>query len=267
MGTLLRYWLIPGWVRRLPRAVKWALGLACAVLLVPLPPRTYGDLEFILIHQPFGWTLYSLWCWHSLLLSPLVCAIGLFTGAISIAPERQNATWQALALTQTTSNSILLARALATWIHTAVLVLPAVALFCQGAELRHAGGFPIQQILTIVMETALRIATFVLIGMAISIRCKRVGMALSIAGALIAGCFAIYSLSPYPAYYAWFYFHSNSNLHAHLIFWPLTMLASSWLYIEAEWRLNLIADVIWGIVLPCICWAFLRRSYRDSLER
>ena len=67
--------------------------------------------------------------------------------------------------------------------------------------------------------------------------------------------------------YVIFHF-TDPNLHAHLFFWPMTIASGYWNYDNyGEWRLRVIADIICGGLVPCICWVFIRRSYRGSLNR
>ena len=268
MLTILRYWLTPGRLRRLPRPGWAVIALIYAGLLVYSPRfvnKGYGNQL-----EPAFWATFAPWIqWW---ISACVAVFGLVAGALSISRERQRETWAALGQTRLKAQEILAGKLAVILIQGGILFLPAVVLLCRahlfGNQYPFIGGDDtdsywnaVRMLPWAVLVMALRLLTFSLAGVAISLCCRRVQTSLAIAGGLIAGYAGVFVLAGVIAWCT--YNPDDDHLHAHLFYWPVAPMEFA---CPDHWLWRVIADVVWGVAVPFACWIFIRLSFRATVR-
>ena len=260
MLMLLRYWLIPARIARLPRAALLFVAAGYLGMLSYFPRTVAGQYRFEFEPSEFRSFLSIINVW----ISPAICVYGMMAGAMAVAQERQRGTWEALHLTRLSMSQILGGKLATVWLRGCIAALPAVVFLVRAVLLEPPYPSNIPSYHTTaqyfgwwMVELALKLLTFALLGMAISAWCKRVQTALCVSGGLIAAYCALHQLSERLAFCSMNGY--DEHLHGHLFYWPLFPPGEQ---TESVWQHRLIADGIWGVALPCLCWIVILLACR-----
>lgn len=273
MAPLIRIWLVPGRLRRLPTYGKFALA---AIYLLAVGG---GAIAILTVKGSISSSIVSLIAIAiPVFVTPsALCAMGMFAGATLIAGERQRQTWEPIQLSSTSVRTIVLlkycARLVTCLVWAAVLVVWTVSMIYVITKQSHAfytqySVAPSHHVLRarvgiLLTWTSLQLVShlipFVGLGAAVSARCRKTKTALMICSAIlaaygvilwfIAARFGYSILTPAPGDWKV------------VLRWPVLPYLSGE-YQSARgllpngWRANLGADLIWTLVVTAVSLCF-----------
>jgi hypothetical protein len=261
MLLLVRHWLLPGRLRRMPfwaRPILLAPAAFALFMIVvqrlPIDSRLNLNLRYIGDVSEF-WILG----WFPL----LIAVASLIGGTLTVAVERQNMRLEEMAVTRLTARQIVHAQFAVRAIQLlVVLMFPYLAtvvrqLYRDWPPSRNYPPWTPMVVPWSLIEVIAKPITLILLGMLISCSVKRVQTALAIAGGVISAYAAVFVISEH-YYYGHSYGSSASSdehFYAHLFYWPVSLFDT---WDHYFWRLDLQADGLLGIALPISCYLLCR---------
>jgi len=282
MAPLIRYWLFPGRLRRLPLA--GAIALVLAIVLV-----TSGLTVAIVRQRQYAVTTGPLMIPGIVLLIGLpsiLCIFGTFAGATLIAGERQKQTWETLLLSTLSVPKVVLLKLATRLVFCLLAAVPVTTwLTALMYKVVQDNGFFSVTVAPPPAIRATRIAIFlswtflhviahlvpfVALGMAVSARSKRVNEAL-LASSVILIVYVVLFWQMFTTLHVKDLLESSHPALTLEIFrWPVLPYLSGEYptarnILPEGWRNTLAADLIWTLavpallLVPAIAWSRLDR--------
>jgi hypothetical protein len=282
MMPLLRYWLLPGRLRRLPRVAQIAVAvifiLMTASLAVAIARTKESIFSFGPLLIPAMILLYG--------LPGILSGLGVFAGATLIASERQKQTWEALLLSPMPVRQVVGLKMLARLAFCLLLALPPTVWLITLVHVTvRENGFSNDGVLPPRNVAVIRIAIFLIwtflhvighllpflaLGAAVSARSRKVIDALLFCSIILTGYAVIFWQLIVTAHVRNIMEPSNSGLGLALFRWPvLPYLSGDFpsrrMILPSGWQNNLMADLIWMAAIPtvftllAITWSRLSR--------
>jgi ABC-type Na+ efflux pump permease subunit len=284
---LLRYWLLPGRFRRLPIAAQ-AASAALALLIT-------AGVSAAILRGRIAQTAFTPATLAAMILfigtPSILCIAGMLAGATLIAAERQKQTWDSLLLVPIPVARLICLKLAARLAYCFALATPLVVwLVCCLYRLVFDSGIfsdgpapsPAMRRLRVAifltwsgLDVIARLLPAVLLGAAISARCRKVNDALLICFALLAG-YAVLFWQMLTTLHVPSVLESASPVMAVELFrWPaLPYLSGEYpgvrMLLPTGWQNNVVADLIWVVVVPLlllvptITWSRLPRRAAPS---
>ena len=269
MNPLIRYWLFPGQLRRLPILGKAALALGFVL-------ATAGVTLLILRQKPVSIGTGPLMIPAAVLfigLPSILCIAGTFAGAGLVAGERQKQTWETILLTPLPVREVVALKLISRIALCLLVAAPAVAwLDAVLYQVVRANGFSFSgadvpagiyrlRVAIYLAWTPLHVLAhlvpFVVLGMSVSARSRRVNEAL-LASSTILIAYAVLFWQVYTTLRVRHVLDSPSpGLPLELFRWPVLPFlsgefSSAHSVLSLGWQNNLAADLIWTLVIPAL---------------
>jgi len=262
MLHLIRHWLLPGCLRRLPwwaRPILLApIAVALSIELVPKYEKAlHIDYSLINIGNYAG-------SWICTFAPCLVAVVSLIAGTVTVAVERQRMRLGEMLATRLTAGQVVNALLVVRFTQSTVfIVIPYLATAHQQGRLFGSPNFrddnwALFEVLWGAVQICMRTITFTLIGMAISCAVRRVQTALAIAGSMVAAYAGVFVISEHFYYGAGFgsFYSYDEHFYSHLFYWPIR---EPYQFGTPFWDLDVLADGLLGLLLPITCYLLCRR--------
>ena len=281
MSPLLRYWLIPGRLRRLPiwGQIALAVFVVCLTIVVSIAIfRIKGSVQTGPLNYAGAILLLG--------LPVTLSVLGTFAGAMLIAGERQKQTWEPLLLGAVSVGKLVSVKLAARLIFCLLMVLPATIWFeCLMYRLIQENGFSWDQYpptpTTFRIRTCLflvwtflqilgHLLPFMTLGAAVSARCRKVKDALLVSSGLLTAYGVLFWQMAISTRFQAIVNSSHPGLGLEAFRWPVVPYLSgeysdSRDILAIGWRTTLAADLIWTLAVPAvfltlaIAWSRLSR--------
>jgi hypothetical protein len=286
MTPLLRYWLFPGRLRRLPKAARIALAVVFVLIIVAV---CIGTLRVKLQTFAYGGPLMIPAMVFLYGLPSALSVLATVAGATLIAGERQNQTWEPLLLSPMPVWRLVILKLFARLAFCVLISLPpsvcfisVVTVLVRENTMSNFGAEPTHRIFAVrttlfltwtFLQVIGHLPPFLALGAAVSARCRKVNDALLWCMAILAAYGVLLWQLNTIRHGLLLAETINCGLGTVLLRWPVLPYLSAefptrTMLLPSGWKTNLVADLIWIVAVTCaftllaITWSRLSRRSR-----